>query len=46
MITDPFLVEKGVTLEVVKKSNKEVRLINLLNLGCQNSIRFNIFQVA
>ena len=42
MITGYFLVEKCGTLEVAKK--QEVK--NLLNSGCQDSIRFDIFEVA
>ena len=39
MITDSYLVEKRELLEVSRK-------VNLLNLVCQDSIFFGIFQVA
>ena len=42
MITDLFLVEKWRTLEIASRYNWK----NILNLGCQNSIQFGIFQVA
>ena len=40
--TDSFLVEKWGTLERARKYVFK----NLLNLDCQGSIRFGIFQVA
>ena len=42
MITDSFLVQKWGTLEVATRYDWK----NLLNLGCQDSIHFGIFQVA
>lgn len=42
MITNLLLVEKWGTLEIVSRYDWK----NLLNLGCQTSIRFSIFQVA
>ena len=42
MITTPFLVEKWGTLERARRYVCK----NLLNLDCQDSIRFNIYQVA
>ena len=42
MITNPFLVEKWGTLERARRYVCK----NLLNLDCQDSIRFNIYQVA
>ena len=42
MITDSFLVEKWGTLERARRYVWK----NLLNLDCQDSVRFNIYQVA
>ena len=42
MITDSFLVDKWRTLEHVSRYVCK----NLLNLDCQDSIRFCIYQVA
>ena len=42
MIIDSFLVEKWETLEVARRYD----WIHLLHLGCQDSIRFGIFQVV
>ena len=42
MVTDCFLVEKWGTIERAKR----YACRNLLNLDCQDSIRFGIFQVA
>ena len=42
MITDSFSVEKWRTLERARRHVSK----NLLNLNCQDSIRFDIFQVA
>ena len=42
MITDSFLVEKWGTLERARRYVWK----NLSNLDCQDSIRFNIYQVA
>ena len=42
MITDSFLVEKWGRLD---RANRYVYK-NLLNLDCQDSIRFDIYQVA
>ena len=41
MITDSFLVEKWGTLEVARIKYCK----NLLNLGCQDSACFGIFQI-
>ena len=41
MITDPFLVEKWGTLEVARRQDYK----NVLNSGCQDCIRFGIFEV-
>ena len=42
MITDSFLVEKWEMLERARRYLWK----NLLHLDCQDSIRFNIYQVA
>ena len=42
MNSDSFLIEKSGTLEIARRYDCK----NLLNLGCQESIRFDIFQVA
>ena len=42
MITDSSLVQKWRTLERARRHVSK----NLLNLDCQDSIRFGIFQVA
>ena len=42
MNSDSFLIEKLGTLEIARRYDCK----NLLNLGCQESIRFDIFQVA
>ena len=42
MITDVFLVEKWGTLECTRRYASK----NLLNLECQDSVRFEIFQDA
>ena len=42
MLTDSFLLEKWGILEVARRQDCK----NLLNLGCEDSIRFEIFQVA
>ena len=42
MITDSFLVEKWGTLERARRYVCK----NLLNLDCENSIRFGTYQVA
>ena len=42
MITNPFLVEKWGTLERARRYVCK----NLLNLDCQDSVCFNIYQVA
>ena len=42
MITDSFLIEKWGALERARRNV----WINLPNLDCQDSIRFNIYQVA
>ena len=42
MATDSFLVEKWGTLELVRRYVCK----NLLNLYCQDSIRFSIYQVS
>ena len=41
MITDSSSGKKWGTLEVVRRQDCK----NLLNLGCQDSIRFGIFQI-
>ena len=42
MITDFFLVEKWATLECGRRDDCK----NLLNLDCQDSIRFSVYQAA